>query len=87
MVSKIQARLVDQLMAKGKSREAAFAISTKALQKSGNLEPGSGKPTAKGIERGNMTPAERAKDRAVKATGGKPSDYIYDPKTNRTRHK
>ena len=29
-----------------------------------------------------MTPAERAKDRAAKARGGKPSDYKYNKHNN-----
>ncbi len=34
-----------------------------------------------------MTPAARAKSRAVKKSGGKPSDYVYNSKTNTTRKK
>ena len=80
-------RLVSQLKAKGKSKQAAIAIATSALQKSGNLKPGTQKATAKGEKRGAMTPSARAKDRAVKTSGGKPSDYSYNAKTNRTRKK
>lgn len=74
-------------MAKGKSKKAAYAIATSALQKSGNLKKGSNKPTKKGKRRGNMSAEARAKDRAVKYGGGKPSDYKYSKKTNRTRKK
>lgn len=63
---KILDRLVSQLKAKGKGEQAAFAIATSALQKSGNLKRGSQEATAKGIQRGNMTPAARAKSRAHK---------------------
>ena len=84
---KILDRLVQQLMDKGKSRTQAYAIAVSSLQKSGNLKKGSTAPTKKGIVRGNMTPEERAKDRAVKRSGGRPSDYSYDYKTNRTRKK
>jgi hypothetical protein len=63
---KILERLVSQLQAKGKPRDAAYPIAVSALQKSGNLKPGSSKPTAKGVVRGNMTPEARAKDRAKK---------------------
>lgn len=79
---KILDRLVKQLTTNGKSKDAAYAIATKALQKSGNLKPGTTEATAKGIKRGNMTPAERAKDRAAKESGGKPSDYKYNKHNN-----
>lgn len=61
---KILERLVSQLQAKGKSKSSAFAIATASLQRAGDLQKGSNKPTAKGIVRGNMTPAARAKSRA-----------------------
>lgn len=83
MAAKILARLVRQLQAKGKSKQAAEAIAVSALQKSGNLKKGSTKPTAKGVKRGNMTPAERAKDRASKRSGKKTTAYKYNSKTNR----
>lgn len=81
---KILDRLVRQLKAKGKSAKAAFAIATSALQKSGNLKKGTTKATAKGTKRGNMTPAQRAKDRASKYSKGKHSTkaYKYNAKTN-----
>lgn len=72
-----------QLRAKGKSKQAAFAIATKALQKSGNLKKGTQEATAKGARRGKMTPAERAKDRASKRSSHKKSEYKYSSKTNR----
>lgn len=80
-------RLVRQLRAKGYKQGNAFAIATSQLQKAGDLKKGSTKPTPKGTIRGKMTPGQRAKSRAVKYTGGKPSDYKYDKKTNRTRKK
>ncbi len=80
----IKSRLVKQLKAKGKSTEAAFAIAQSVLKKSGNVTS-SGQATAKGAKRGAMTPAARAKSRAVKKSGGKPSDYTYNRKTNTTR--
>lgn len=80
---KILERLVSQLEAKGKSKSSAFAIATSALQKSGNLKKGSQEPTAKGTRRGNMTPSERAKDRASKVSHSSPSEYKYSSKTNR----
>lgn len=80
---KILDRLVSQLKAKGKSKSAAFAIATSALQKSGNLKKGSTQATAKGKKRGNMTPGARAKDRAAKVSGRKTSEFNYNKRTNR----
>lgn len=79
---KILDRLVRQLKAKGKSNQAAHAIAVSALQRSGNLKKGSTKATAKGTRRGNMTPAQRAKDRQAKYSGGRSSDYKYNTRTN-----
>ena len=81
-MAKILNRLVSQLKAKGMGESRARAIATKTLQKSGNLKAGSTEPTAKGVKRGNMTPAVRAKDRAAKDGGGKASDYKYNKKNN-----
>lgn len=75
-------RLVRQLRAKGHSSESAYAIATSSLQKSGNLKPGTRTATPKGIARGKMTPAARAKDRA-KSGAHKTSDYQYNKGTNR----
>ncbi len=82
-------RLVSQLQAKGKSKSAAYAIATKALQRSGNLKKGTMEATAKGIRRGNMTPGQRSKDRAVKKSKGRHSvfDYSYSALTNRSKLK
>lgn len=84
---KILERLVSQLKAKGKSESAAYAIATKALQRSGNLKKGTQEATAKGERRGNMTPSQRAKDRASKRSKGKhsPHSYDYNPRTNRAK--
>jgi hypothetical protein len=60
-------RLVSQLKAKGKSTSSAFAIATKALQKSGNLKKGTQQATPKGTRRGAMTPEQRKKSREAKA--------------------
>lgn len=80
-------RLVSQLRAKGKSKQAAFAIATAALQRSGNLKKGTQQATAKGKKRGSMSPSERAKDRASKYSKGKhkSSEYSYNKKTNRSK--
>jgi hypothetical protein len=53
---KILTRLERQLAAKGKDPAAAAAIATKALQKAGDLKPGTQEATAKGKTRGEMTP-------------------------------
>lgn len=55
------------------------------LEKRGHMK--GGKLTAEGKERQSLGNAGRAKDRAVKRSGGKPSDYTYDAKTNSTRKK
>lgn len=80
-------RLISQLQAKGYSKSSASAIATRALQRSGNLKPGTQQATAKGAQRGSMSPGERAKDRASKYSKGKhkSSDYSYDASTNRSK--
>lgn len=84
---KILKRLVSQLEAKGKSKQAAFAIATSALQKSGNLKKGTQQPTKQGEQRGNMSAAERAKNRAARLTGRKESAYTYNQLNNTARLK
>lgn len=85
--AKILKRLVNQLEDKGMDAGQAKAIAISALRKSGNIKQGSLEPTKKGLERGNMTPSERAKDRASKESGLPPSSYTYNPKTNTVRKK
>jgi hypothetical protein len=80
---KILNRLVSQLEAKGKPKKAAYAIATSQLQKSGNLKKGTNAATVKGRRRGNMTPGQRAIDRAAKLSGKPKSNYVYNKKTNR----
>jgi hypothetical protein len=75
-------RLVEQLMAKGKNRSSAFAIATSQLQDAGNLKPGTQELTPQGKRRQAMGASGRAKRRAANATGGRPSDFIYNPRTN-----
>ena len=69
--------LVKRLTAQTGSKGMAIAL----LKKRGQMTK-DGKLTAKGKKRNNMTAAERAKDRAAKKRGGKPSDYRYKKKTN-----
>ncbi len=78
---KIVERLVSQLTANGMDKKKAYAVAVKKMKEAGNLDK-NGKETAKGKKRGNMTPAERAKDRAARESGGKPSDYKYNAKNN-----
>lgn len=80
-VPAIKRRLVRQLRANGQSEASAHAIAQASLRRSGNVDA-SGKATAKGKARGAMTPAERAKDRAARSRGGKPSDYTYKKANN-----
>ena len=60
--------LLDKAVAKvkqtGQPTKAAWPIAVASLQKSGSLKPGSVTPTAKGVARGEMTPAQRAKTRS-----------------------
>jgi len=82
-VPKILERAVSQIQAKGADKSKAYAIATSGLQKAGVLKPGTQELTSKGAKRQAMGAAGRAKDRAAKAGGGKPSDYDYSKKTNR----
>ena len=75
-------RLVQQLMAKGMDKKQAFATATSQLQKNGVLKNGSQELTQKGKKRNSMSAGERAKDRAAKKDGRKPSEYSYNKKTN-----
>lgn len=84
---KILDRLVSQLQAKGMPKSNAFAVATSTLQKAGDLKAGTRTLTAKGEKRQAMGAAGRAKDRAAKASGGKVSDYKYNPRTNRATKK
>lgn len=72
-------RLVSQLKRNGKSSVAARRIATSALQKSGNLKPGTTQATEQGRKRGLMTPAQRAIDRAKRQ--GKSGTH-YNPHNN-----
>ena len=57
---KILHEAVNRIKAKGKV-DNPWAAATAALQKAGDLKPGSNKPTAKGVARGKMTRAQRHK--------------------------
>ena len=81
---KILNRLVQQIMASGKSRDAAYPIAVSQLHKHGILKKDSLELTPHGRVRDAMTPKQRAISRARKHNNGEPaSAYSYDPKTNR----
>ena len=83
MTSALQTRLARQLAAH--VVKGAVNMANGLLEKRGQLKDG--KLTALGKERQALGNDGRAKDRAVKATGGKPSDYVYTAKTNSTKKK
>jgi hypothetical protein len=64
---KILDRVVRQLRAKGVADP--YAVGVSAMQKAGNLKPGTVTATKQGIRRGNMTPEQRAKARDKRGAG------------------
>ena len=83
MLSRIHARLKQQLIERDDmSDKVAENLSKFILVKRGHLNR-NGTPTMQGSIRGDMTPEERAIDRAVKQNGGLPQYYRYDEETNR----
>lgn len=82
-MSKLQTRLTRQLASRGV--KGAKGMADALLEKRGQLKDG--KLTPEGKKRQAMGNDGRAKDRAAKANGGKPSDYKYNPKTNRATKK
>lgn len=77
-------RLKRQLASRGVKGAAGMAAAL--LRKRGQMD-GKGNLTAKGKKRQALGNAGRAKDRAAKRSGGKASDYSYNPKTNRAKRK
>jgi len=71
-------QLINRLTAQVGSREAAIAL----LQKRGHLKADGKTFTAAGQRRNEMTAAERAIDRASKATGKPKGEFSYNAKTN-----
>lgn len=59
---KILDKAVKEIKAKGASTSSAYAKATSALQKAGELRPGTNKATPKGVARGQMTKAQRHKN-------------------------
>lgn len=56
---KILEDAVARITARGVPKSNAYAIATSSLQKAGDLKKGSNKPTAQGVQRGQMTRAQR----------------------------
>ena len=79
---KLYDRLVSQLLNKGMPKDKAHATATKQLQDTGSFKPGTRELTKHGKKRQKMGASGRAKDRAAKRSGRKPSEYKYNPKTN-----
>jgi len=78
-------RLTQQLIDQGKPEQQAYNIAKKKLTERGHLIPNTDYPTQEGVRLGNMTPKQRALERATKKSGRPLEDYIYDEKTNRTK--
>jgi proline racemase len=64
-------------------RAAAIAV----LQARGHLKDDGKTFTAAGAKRDAMTAEERALDRAATRTGARPSQFTYNPRTNRAERK
>jgi hypothetical protein len=82
-MSALQTRLTRQLASRGVKN--AKSVADRLLTQRGHLKDG--KLTSEGKSRQSLGNAGRAKDRAAKYSGGKPSDYSYNPKTNHTKKK
>jgi hypothetical protein len=80
--AKILKRLIYQLTQNGMDKKKATAVAISKMRKAGNIKKNSLEATDKGKKRGDMTPAQRAKDRAAKSSGGKASDYKYNRNNN-----
>lgn len=80
MTNPLHKRLTDQLKARGKPDAANMAATI--LQKRGHMNS-DGSLTYNGMIRASMSAGERAIDRAAKASGRHPSQYVYNSKTNR----
>jgi hypothetical protein len=83
MAESILKRLTNQLRANGLKNASGVAVGL--LEKRGQMK--NGKLTSEGKTRQAMGRAGRANDRAAKAGGGSPSQYKYNPATNRSKRK
>lgn len=72
----------NQLVKRLASQVGSMKLAVDILKKRGDMTA-SGKLTAKGQKRNAMTAAERAINRASKKTKHDPSEYRYNPLTNR----
>ena len=72
-------QMLDRLTAQVGDRDTAIGI----LKERGHLMADGKTWTPEGAKRNAMTAAERAKDRAAKASGLPVTHFKYDPKTNR----
>ena len=52
-------KAVNRIKASGQPAKAAWPIAVAAMQKAGNLKPGTVTPTKQGVARNKMTPAQR----------------------------
>jgi hypothetical protein len=71
-------QLIDRLASQVGDRDLALGI----LRDRGHVNA-KGELTAEGRRRDRMTASERAKDRAAKAAGRTPDQYVYNRGTNR----
>jgi hypothetical protein len=76
-------RLTSQIQAQGKSKKDAQAIAVARLRNTGSLKKNGAGLTAKGKEKQALGAAGRAKQRAADKLNRKPSDFKYNPRTNR----
>jgi hypothetical protein len=72
----------NQLVKRLASQVGSMKLAVDILKKRGDMTA-SGKLTEKGQRRNAMTAEERAIDRASKKTKHSPSEYRYNPLTNR----
>jgi hypothetical protein len=73
----------NQLIKRLTAQVGSQAMAINILKDRGQLKADGKTLTAAGKKRDDMTAKQRAVDRATKASGRKPSEYKYDPKTNR----
>lgn len=73
----------NQLLKRLASQVGSMKLAVDILVKRGDLKQDRKTLTEKGEKRNAMTAAERAIDRAAKQSKRKPSEYKYNPYTNR----
>lgn len=75
-------RLTQQIKDNSPGVKDPEAAAIAALQRYGSFKKGTTELTEHGKVRNEMSPGERAKDRASKRSGHPTSAYTYDAKTN-----